>query len=204
MAHAWGDGCGTARAAQQRSGDAHPAQLARPLHVLLVASPHVVLDQRALLAQDGGLAPLLLLQRHVLGARRVARLELLRQQPLARALLLLLDVLRQHLLAQVVLLVARLELDDLVGSSPRLLDLLERLALLLPQALQTVAQQLHVVLRAQASILDVEHVGAAWPARHHAVRIHHRCPGLAERGRWAPRPTRQGLARGIVPPQLLA
>ena len=135
-----------ARGAGERRAAAHPVELPGPLHVLEVLPADVVLDERALLAHHRGLALLLLRHRLGLRAPRAQALQLLLLQPLAGAQLLLLDVLSYHLLAQVVLLVARLQLDDLVRSPPRLLDLLESLAFLLPEPLQAVPQQLHVML----------------------------------------------------------
>ena len=119
---------------------AHPL-LGEPLGVVLVGA-----DVGALLAELVGLRALLLEERLLLlgDARRHLRLVLL--QPLARALALLLGVLALELLAHRVLLVADLELDDLVGAPPRLLDLLQRLPLLLLQPPQPVAQQLDVLL----------------------------------------------------------
>ena len=139
---------------------AHPL-LGEPLGVVLVGA-----DVGALLAELVGLRALLLEERLLLlgDARRHLRLVLL--QPLARALALLLGVLALELLAHRVLLVADLELDDLVGAPPRLLDLLQRLPLLLLQPPQPVAQQLDVLLRPLPRVAHVEHVRAGVrPAR---------------------------------------
>mmetsp|Transcript_16545 Transcript_16545/g.33426 ORF Transcript_16545/g.33426 Transcript_16545/m.33426 type:complete len:231 (-) Transcript_16545:131-823(-) len=124
----------------------HPVELPGPSDVLGVLAAHVILDQCALLAQHRRVALALCQCRFTNCLPRITSFKFLLEQPFARTLLLLIHVLRYHLFAQVVLLVARLELDNLVCSPPGLLDLLESLALLLPQPLQPVAQELHVML----------------------------------------------------------
>ena len=124
----------------------HPVELLCPLDVLDILATHVVLDQRALLAQHRRVTLPLHHLRLTDRLSFILPFKLLLEQPFARAPLLLVHVLRHHLFPQVVLLVARLQLDDLVRSSPCLLNLLESLALLLPQPIKSVAQQLHVVL----------------------------------------------------------
>mmetsp|Transcript_35317 Transcript_35317/g.97759 ORF Transcript_35317/g.97759 Transcript_35317/m.97759 type:complete len:359 (-) Transcript_35317:103-1179(-) len=136
----------------------HLVDVLRARDVLRLLRRDVLVDELPLLPEDVGLRLLLLPQRLRVLPDRLC-LPLPRPlQPLARTLHLLVRIVRLERLAHVVLLVARLERDDLVRAPPRLLDLLQRLALLLPQPLEAVPQQLHVVLRAQPRVFDVEHV----------------------------------------------
>jgi hypothetical protein len=56
------------------------------------------------------------------------------------------------------ILVANFQVDDLVRSPARLLDLFQRLPLLLVQPRQPVLEQLNIVLRALTRVAHVQHV----------------------------------------------
>mmetsp|Transcript_39631 Transcript_39631/g.92638 ORF Transcript_39631/g.92638 Transcript_39631/m.92638 type:complete len:280 (+) Transcript_39631:157-996(+) len=155
----------------------HPLLHALPLHLrsmvldhrrdlfvafdgLVVLLPEVLLDHHTLFAQDGRFLLLLRRQRVRVAANGVAHSCLGALQSLPRALLLPLLILFLLRFANLHLLIARLQLDNLVSAPPRLFNLLERLALFLPQPLQAVLQQLHVVLRTLPCVLHVVHVRA--------------------------------------------